>query len=73
MQMINTNTKMFQRRISNDSLGISCRLRYKSMVLFSTGQKRLQDEAKTKNAIKKDDDGHYRIEGFMNWFVERVR
>ena len=73
MQTINSETKMFQRRISDDSLGIACRLRYKSMVLFSTDKKKLQEEAKMKRAVVEDDDGHRWIEGYMDWFVKRVR
>ena len=74
MQTINSNIKMFQRRISAVSLGISCFVRYQSMALYSASKRDLQEEAKEQAVITdKDSDGNRWIKGYMNWFVRRVR
>lgn len=72
MQTISGEANTFQRRIADNSIGISCSVPYKSMTLFNGARRKMQGEAKVEHVVVEDSSGHRWIEGYMDWFVKRV-
>ncbi|KAI9904346.1 hypothetical protein N3K66_000875 [Trichothecium roseum] len=66
IQTINGEANTFQRRIADNSIGISCSVPYKSMTLFNGARKKMQGEAKVEHVVVEDSSGHRWIEGYMD-------